>query len=81
MTFIFGCLCCSYTDLIFFTLQAHYPIPDCIDLRLYPDHTLLLEEGEAFVVINGIELNACEIIAMRVSFEATTPCTPFKVIP
>jgi hypothetical protein len=34
---------------------------------LYPDHTLLLSKNEAFLVINGDEVTAEEIIAMRVS--------------
>ena len=36
---------------------------------MYPDHTLLLEESEAFVVIDGNELpqEVEKIVAMRVS--------------
>jgi uncharacterized protein YlzI (FlbEa/FlbD family) len=48
--------------------QAHYNLQHCMDLRLYPDHTLLLLKNEAYLVINGEEVVAKEIIAMRVSF-------------
>jgi hypothetical protein len=37
-----------------------------MDLRLYPDHTKLLEENEAFLSIDGRSGFAEEIIAMRV---------------
>jgi hypothetical protein len=47
--------------------KAHYNLPNSMDLRLYPDHTKLLEENEAFLSIDGRSRFAEEIIAMRVS--------------
>jgi hypothetical protein len=46
--------------------KAHYNLPNSMDLRLYPDHTKLLEENEAFLSIDGRSGFAEEIIAMRV---------------
>ena len=45
--------------------KAHYPMDGCVYLRMYGDHTLLLEDGEAFVACDDLDSSAKEIIAMR----------------
>jgi hypothetical protein len=55
----------AFTPRISFYLQAHYPIRDSCTLRMIPDHTLLLEEGEVFFAFK--DSTPTEIIAMRVS--------------
>lgn len=51
--------------LPFFNWQAHYSVKDCCDVRIYPDHTQLLYENEAFLA--SLSENATEVVAMRVS--------------
>jgi hypothetical protein len=44
--------------------QAHYSLASCGYVRMYGDHTLLLEEGEAYLALEDAA-NAKEIVAMR----------------
>jgi hypothetical protein len=48
--------------------KARYILPDTVNLRLYPDHTRLLAENEAYLSLDGNSCPAKEIIAMRVCF-------------
>jgi hypothetical protein len=53
-----------------FGIKAHYPIKHSSTLRMVPDHTLLLEEGEVFLALEGdITPVGREVIAMRVSLK------------
>ena len=45
--------------------KANYPLPGCVYLRMYADHTMLVEEGEAFVATSRLNKSAKEILAMR----------------
>jgi hypothetical protein len=47
-------------------MQAKYPISNCCQLRMLGDHTLLLNEGEAFVALEyGAANITAEVLAMR----------------
>jgi hypothetical protein len=50
-------ICASIRD------KAHYPIQNTCTLRIIPDHTFLLREGEAFLALESVETD--EIIAIR----------------
>lgn len=54
-------------DFINLRDKAHYPLNGCAFLRMYADHTLLLEEGEAFIACDDNELleDGEYILAMR----------------